>query len=339
VQRHDYAIELPGTSRGPLYVLLQRLAGAVFLTLLVTLVAWLGRSGYRDAAGGEPGFFDMLYYSTVSITTTGYGDITPISDEARLATTFIITPARILFLILLVGTTVELLAERSRAAIKQRYWRRRLNEHVIVAGYGTKGRAAVEALIGKGTPANQIVVIDPDPAAREAATDDGLAAIPGDASTSAVLRAAEIDSARAVVIATDRDDTSVLATLTARELNPSVRISAAVREEENAHLLRQGGADSVITSSASAGRLLGLACEAPGSVAVIEDLLKIGVGLDIEERTVGSDDTGPAHEVLGHNRLVGVVRDGSVLHFDDEAAQVLEAGDRVLYLKSHEKPA
>ena len=63
---------------------------------------------------------DAFYYSTVTITTTGYGDVRPVSDEARLVTTILVTPARILFLIILVGTTLEILAERSRYATASR---------------------------------------------------------------------------------------------------------------------------------------------------------------------------------------------------------------------------
>ena len=92
------------------------------------------------------GFLDALYYATVSITTTGYGDITPVTTGTRLATTVIITPARILFLILLVGTTLEVLAEGSRQAVRQRSWRRRLHDYTIVCGYGTKGRSAIAVL-------------------------------------------------------------------------------------------------------------------------------------------------------------------------------------------------
>ena len=66
---------------------------------------------------------DAFYYSTVSITTTGYGDVRPVTDEARLVTMVLVTPARVLFLILLVGTTLEILAERSRVAYRIARWR------------------------------------------------------------------------------------------------------------------------------------------------------------------------------------------------------------------------
>jgi len=89
-----------------------------------------------------------------------------------------------------------------------------------------------------------------------------------------------------VVVAVSRDDAAVLATLTARELNPSATIVAAVREDENAHLLHESGASSVITSSSAAGRLLGLATTAPHITEVLEDLLSVGSGLDIVKRPI-----------------------------------------------------
>ena len=328
-------VRLPEPEPSPLAVLGRRLAVAAGLMLFVALVAYIGRDGYRDAAGGEIGVIDAIYYATVSITTTGYGDITPVTDGARLATILLITPARVLFLILLVGTTVELLAERTRRNFREGLWRRRLNDHTIVCGYGTKGRTATEVLVRKGLDRRQIVVIDPDPDAIERATGDGLAAIHGNAETTAVLEAASIRSASAVVVAPDRDDSAVLMTLNARELNPGVTISAAVREEENAHLLRESGATSVITSSAAAGRLLGLATEAPRLVDVLEDLLSVGEGLDIVERDVTADDVASRRPVANDELLVAVVREGQMLRFDDPAVRDLRSGDRLLCLRSH----
>ena len=143
-------VELPGSEPGPLRRILWRVALALGLIAFVALLTYLGRDGYVDPEDDSVSLLDAFYYSTVSITTTGYGDIRPVSDEARLITTVLVTPARIVFLILLVGTTLELLAERSRQAYRRSRWRNNLNGHVIICGYGTKGRSAVRTLIGKG---------------------------------------------------------------------------------------------------------------------------------------------------------------------------------------------
>ena len=125
------------------------------------LLAWIGRDGYSDADGSPLSLLDAIYYSTVTVTTTGYGDIAPISPGARAVTAFVVTPLRVVFLVVLVGTTLELLTERFRHARAEARWRRTVRDHTIVAGYGTMGRRAVETLLANGTTTvDQVVVID-----------------------------------------------------------------------------------------------------------------------------------------------------------------------------------
>jgi voltage-gated potassium channel len=302
----------------------------------VALLAYLDRDGYVDADGSAISPLDALYYASVSVTTTGYGDIRPESDSARLLTTLLVTPARILFLIVLVGTTIEVLAERSRRDYLVGRWRKRLRDHVIVCGYGTKGRAAVRTLLARGTDRERIVVVDPDPEARAVAAAHGLAAVAGSATDSGALREAKVEEAVSVVVAPNDDAAAVLMTLTAREHNPDATIVAACREEENVHLLRQSGATSVIVTSGSAGRLLGLATQAPRLVEVLEDLMSVGQGLDIMEREVEVHECGPLPDLNDVNPIVAVIRGEQLLRFDDPRAATLRPGDRIVYLCNRE---
>jgi len=333
--RDTIAVEFPGRAHGPVRNILVRVGIALALIMFVGLLTYAGRHGFVDVEGDEVSLLDAFYYATVSITTTGYGDVRPVSDQARLLTTILVTPARVLFLILLVGTTLEILAQRSRDAYRRSRWRRALNDHIIICGFGVKGRSALRTLLSKGVERDQIVVIDDSREAREDAKAAGLTVICGSAASTKVLLHAGIRHARSVVVAVNRDDTAVLTTLTARELNPDATIVAAVREEENVHLLRQSGATSVITSADAAGRLLGFAVKQPEITEVLEDLMRVGQGLDIAERDVGEDEGGSVAALGIGGPVVAILRGEDLMRFDDPRATTVQAGDRVVYVRSH----
>ena len=332
--KHDRRdIRLPEREYGPLQVLLNRLGIATLLVLLVSVITYLDRDGFRDGTGDPIGLLDALYFGAVSVTSTGYGDITPVTDGARLVNVLVVMPAGVLFLVILVSTTLEVLAERTRTHYREKLWRKTLRDHIIVCGYGVKGQAAIATLLATDRRPDDIVVIDARPDAVEEAGRRGFAGVVADASTQTALEAAGIRDAAAVVVAPDRDDTAVLITLTARELNPQVRIVASVRQEENAHLLEQGGADSVVVSSGAAGRLLGHAVHSPRVVQVLEDLLSVGSGLDIIEREATENDIGrPLSEARSEAPVIAVVRAEHVLRFDDPRVGLLQAGDRLVCL-------
>ena len=336
VDEPDYAlvgvIRIPELEKSPARAIGRRIVWALLALLVCSIVVYLDRHGYRDAKGSPLSYLDALYYSAVTLSTTGYGDITPVSESARLINVVFITPLRVLFLIVLIGTTLEVLTERSRQAIKIQNWRNRVRNHTIVIGYGTKGRTAVDAVIADGGKPAEIVVVDNDTAALEAAAAHGLVTVRGDATKSDVLRLAGVQHAASIVVAANRDDTAVLATLTAREINPRAKIVASIREAENQHLMRQSGANSVVVSSETAGRLLGIATITPSVVEVVEDLLSPEEGYAIAEREVEPSEAGgsPAHT---RDLVLGVVREGKLYRVGDAEVEAIEVGDRLLYVR------
>jgi voltage-gated potassium channel len=347
ISRPDAALvdvlRIPEKFISPGQRILRRLVYAGLALFAAVVIVYLDRHGYRDVrnevgspSSGGLSFLDCFYYATVSLSTTGYGDITPFTPSARLVNVLVITPLRVAFLIVLIGTTVETLTTQSRQALKIQRWRRRVRNHTIVIGYGTKGRTAVDAMIGDGTPAGEIVVVDTDRSALEQAATNGLVTVHGNASKSDVLRLAGAQHADAIVVATNRDDTAVLVTLTARELTPNAKIVAAVREAENRHLLKQSGADSVVVSSETAGRLLGIATTTPSVVEIMEDLLTPQAGFVIAEREVERKEVGGSPRHLS-DIVLGVLRSGELMRVDSPEVDALEQGDRLLYVRSVER--
>ena len=207
-----------------------------------------------------------------------------------------------------------------------------MKEHIVVIGYGTKGRSAVDTLVNNGHDREAVVVVDPTNVGLEEAHADGLAVVTGDATRREVLRRAGVDKATQVIITTNRDDTNVLAALTVRQLNPDAWIVAAVREQQNVPLMRQSGANSVITSSDAVGRLLGLSTMSPMLGSVMEDLLTYGDGLEVAERELLVSEVGKQPQRLP-DQVIAVIRDEKVYRYFDPVVGLLARGDRLIVVR------
>ncbi len=330
----DVLVSWPRKRRTPIELFLRRLAIAVACLLLTAFLVYIERAGYHDANGTPITMIDALYYATVSLSTTGYGDIAPFSEPARLVNIFLITPLRFIFLITLVSTTVEILTERSRDEWRTRRWRSAVKDHTVIIGYGVKGRSTAQSLIDHGAMPSSIVVIDPNAAVIEEANDRGCLGVIGDAGREEIMRAASVENASRVVVALDRDDAAVLAVLTARRLNPAARIVVAVRESRNSTIVRQSGADVVVLTAESAGHLMGLSLNSPAAGDFVEDILEPAYGLEIIEREATATDIGSTSQDLlkRGELLVSVIRDGVSHRFDADTIEIIETGDRLLLI-------
>lgn len=202
-----------------------------------------------------------------------------------------------------------------------------MTNHYVICGYGTKGRSAAASLLSKGVDVDQIVIVENGAAAADEANRDGHVVIVGDCTRESVLRRARVERADGVIIAVDRDDAAVLATLTVRLLNTSARLVAAAKEEENSQILRRGGATVVVTSDEATGRLLGLALDSPHQAEMIEDLLLVGEGAELVERDAVADEVG----TLPPSGTVAVVRRGRLF----PPTEPIESGDRILGIETN----
>ncbi|MFT4108657.1 potassium channel family protein [Propionicimonas sp.] len=327
-------VSLPSRATTPVRELLTRVGVALGLLLLLTLIVYIDRDAYGDHTGGNGvDFIDALYYATVTMTTTGYGDITPVLPHARLINVFVVTPIRIAFLVLLVGTTVEVLANQGRRALRDSRWRRKMRNHTVVIGYGTTGQSATAALLRGAIPTERILVIDADAQAVAAANRRGLAAFEGDATSRELLHRAELPKAKEVIITVGRDDTAILATLTVRQLNRGAHLVVAVRDSLNLPLVRQSGADQVVTSSDAVGRLMGLSSLSPELGEVIEDLLSAGDGLEVVQRLVTRDEEGRRPDELEGEKVLGIVRNRMLRRYYELGTETLRTGDEVVVVR------
>src|SRR5687767_4264944 len=176
--------------RGKLPVWAQLAWRAVLVVgLLVFTIAlhWFERDGLKDTHDGHISFLDVVYFTMISITTTGYGDIVPVANHTRLFDALVVTPIRIFFVLIFIGTAYTFVFRRTWDKWRMKRLQRTLCDHVVVAGFGTSGSEAVDELIARGTPPEEIVVIDANEEALERAESLGCAIVDADATRDKAL--------------------------------------------------------------------------------------------------------------------------------------------------------
>ena len=305
---------------------------ALVLSLLAFAIAvhWIERDGLKDGHDGHISFSDVVYFTMISITTTGYGDIVPVATHTRMFDALVVTPIRIFFVLIFVGTAYTFVLRRTWEKWRMAKLQKNLRNHVIVAGFGTSGSEAVDELIARGCPPDTIVVIDASEEALERAESLGCAVAEADATRDRTLQAVRIDEARAMIVSGGRDDTSILITLTARHLAPDLPISIVVRNEDNELLARQAGATTVINPVSFSGLLLAGSTEGAHLSDYIADLASNHGRVKLTERVVTEAECGKPLAALARGLGVRIYRGEKPYGFWEPETASLLPGDRIV---------
>jgi voltage-gated potassium channel len=308
-----------------------RLGMALGLIFLVIMIHWWDRGGLVDNLDGEVSFTDVVYFTMISITTTGFGDIAPITDRARMVEAIIVTPIRFAVFFIFVGTAYNFIIKRSWENWRMARIQEKLSDHIVVLGYGVSGSEAVNELIARGTNPRDIVVIDPDEENLVDAEAMGCNVLVGDATRDDTLKAVRISEAQTILVSAGRDDTSILIVLTVRHLAPDVPISVVVRADDNELLARQAGANNVINPVRFTGLLLAGSAKGAHIADYLADLASVSGRVQLIEREVLPEECGcPIGELKSGGRGLRVYRDGKALGFWENECQNLQAGDIVV---------
>lgn len=305
------------------------------LALISAAVAvhWFDRTGLQDSYDGDVSFYDVIYFTMISITTTGYGDIAPVTEQARMFDALLVTPIRIFVVLLFLGTAYNFVFKRTWDRWRMKIIQSNLHDHIVIAGFGTSGKEAVNELIARGINPEEIVVVDTSDDALTEAEKLGCAVINGDATRDGVLMDVKISRARSMIVSAGRDDTSILIVLTARHLAYHLPISVSVRASDNEMLARQAGATTVINPVSFAGLLLAGSSEGAKISDYINDLASATGRVKLVQRSVGEDEVGLSMQDIAKDGLgVRIYRDNNAYGFWEAEAMQLEAGDVIVVI-------
>ena len=305
----------------------------VFLALL-TLVL-VGTAGFHFIEGWS--WFDGFYMVLTTITSIGYGEIHPLSHIGRLFNTFVIVTGVGLVLLFLGGASQALLEFELQTVFGRRRMEReisRLSGHYIICGAGRVGRSVARELARKPEP---FVVVDTDEAKLKRYTDEGWLWLVGDATHESVLRQVRIEQARGIVAAATTDAINIYIILTARGLNPKLKIIARASEEEAEKHLLTAGADSVVLPYTFAGYRIAQTFMRPHVVDFFDTAMNRQRPLEIEEVKVqdGSRVAGKTLEASRIRQELGVIvlaikGEGSEMRFNPPPDELIHGGDHLI---------
>ena len=249
--------------------------------LLLTLV---GMGGFHFIEGWP--WFDGLYMVVTTFTTIGYQEIHPLSRAARIFNlALIISGVSLVFLAIGSLTQALLEFELSNFFGKRKMEREigRLKDHFIICGAGRVGRSAARELARRPAP---FVIIEQSEAKAARYGNEYLMLV-GDATQEQVLRDAHIELARGLVAATTTDATNLYIVLTARGLNPQLKIIARASEESAEKHLLSAGAASVVSPYLFAGQRIAQSFLRPHVVSFLDTATThLGIDLEIGEISV-----------------------------------------------------
>ncbi|MFC6903948.1 NAD-binding protein [Halalkalicoccus tibetensis] len=214
----------------------------------------LGTYALREEFGEVETILDAFYFTLVTASTVGYGDATPLTQEARLFGLSVLLVGTASFAVALGALLSPVIEARLASALGKMNDAElaSLDDHVLVLGYGELTEPILQELETRAP----FVVITDDEARADRLADRDLLVVRGDPSDEETIERAGLEAARAVVVATNTDAEDALTVLTVRQLRPDIRIVSAATDRENVIKLKRAGADTVISPATIGGRLM-----------------------------------------------------------------------------------
>jgi voltage-gated potassium channel len=313
---------------------LLRIAIAIAFTLAV------GTVGFTVVEGWP--LFDSFYMTLITITTVGYDEVHALSRAGRIFNSFLIFFG-VSTMFFAIGGMTQIIIELE---LNQYFGKRRirtmienLSKHYIVCGYGRVGRGAASALRNAGV---SFVVIDKDDDKVERAIHDGMLGVVADANNDETLRDVGIMRSVGLIATLGTDADNLFLVISARTLNPELKISARIAEMTSADKFRRAGAEHVFAPYDMTGNRMAEALIRPHVYQFIDFTTRpgeLGLNVSLEQLPVpeASDLVGQSLRDLQLRRELGVIvlairkPDGNML-FNPPAEEQISGGDCLIVM-------
>jgi len=227
--------------------------GQLFYSLILLAgVVVFGTVGFYLTEEQVVTLFDAFYFTLVTMTTVGYGDIVPTGMASRIVASVLMVAGIGAMLSAFQSVFNMVVTKSVREVLGFPEKRTKMKDHIIVIGYGKLGKHVAAHLQSIGEP---FLLVENDHEKVEKALDDGLTVIEGDALEDETLVRANIEKAKGV-ITTLADPLNVLVIISAKMLNPQIRVVAKVENKDSILKLRKAGADEIVDCSEIGARVM-----------------------------------------------------------------------------------
>jgi len=316
---------------------------ALIAGALLALVLAVGTAAYKHIGGERATWLDSLYMVVITIATIGYGEIVDLSHSpgGRVFTMFLSFAGIGIMTYIMMSLTAFVVEGELNEAFRRRKMEKRigkLREHYIVCGADGVGSHVARELAATRRP---YVVVDADREKLERlhGGDEGPPFIVGDATDNETLAQAGIERARGLFAVTGDDNLNMVISLSARQLNPAVRVVARCEETRNSEKMQRAGADSAVSPTRIGGLRMASEMLRPAVVGFLDVMLRReDERLRIEELAVPTAVVGRRLAALELQRfaklLLLAVRHTEGWTYNPPRDYVMQAGDTLVFMGS-----